>query len=135
MAYWLLTAALIVFGFIGGFTIGQPFLLLGVTMLVLGPFRGRPLVFWPPMLGVLAFVVAFMAIAPFSCTGTAVLDGSSLGGSGGSTVCTTLIGIRYESEGIVNPSLLPGVVTGVLAGLATALLTFVLLWRRSRVRG
>jgi hypothetical protein len=129
MAYWILTVALIAFGFIGSFSIGQPFLLLGMTMLVLGPVRRRPLVFWPPMLGVVAAVVVFMAIAPFSCSGT--LDGSGPGGAT-TTVCTSLIGIRYEMQGFDNPSLQPPILIGLGAGIVTALLTFALLWRRTR---
>jgi hypothetical protein len=129
MTYWIVAAALIVFGFITGFSTGQPFLLVGLVMLGLGPVRNRPIVFWPPLLGVIAFNVVYLAIAPFSCTAGFALD-SSGGGTATGTVCTSLLGLRYGGEGIVNPSLLPAVVVGLVAGLLVGLLTFAVLRRR-----
>jgi hypothetical protein len=129
MTYWIVAVALIVFGFITGFSIGQPFLLVGLVMLGLGPIRNRPLVFWPPLLGVIAFNVVYLAIAPFSCTSGSLLD-SNGGGTAIATVCTSLIGLRYGGEGIVNPSLLPAVVVALVAGVLAGLLTFALLRRR-----
>jgi hypothetical protein len=128
MAYWLLTAALIAFGIVTGFSIGQPILLVGLVMLVVGPWRRRPEVFWPPFLGVVAFDVAYLAIAPWTCTTTAVLGGTS------STVCTSLIGLRYGGEGVVNPSLLPAAAVGLVVGVSVALLSYVVLarWKRGR---
>lgn len=130
MIYWILTAALIVFGFITGFSIGQPFLLVGLAMVVLGPLRRRPLVFWPPMAGVIAAVVVFMTIAPFTCSASTVLDGTGLGGATTTTICTSLVGIRYEVEGLVNPSAQPAILIGLVAGVLTALATFAVLRRR-----
>jgi hypothetical protein len=133
MAYWILAVALIVFGFITGFSIGQPFLLVGLVMLGLGPVRNRPLVFWPPLLGVIAFNVVYVAIAPFSCTAGLLLDVSG-GGTPIATVCTSLIGLRYGGEGIVNPSLVPAIVVGLVAGVLVGLVTFAVM-RRRRARG
>ncbi len=127
--YWIASLALVVFGFLTGFSIGQPFLLVGLTMLVLGPLRGRPLVFWPPLLGVIAYNVVYWAIAPLTCTAASDLGGSA------STVCTSLIGLRYGGEGVVNPSLLPAMAAGLLAGVLTALLVFAVLFWRRRARG
>lgn len=129
MAYWIVAAALTVFGFITGFSIGQPFLLLGLVLFGLGPVRHRPLAFWPPVLGVIAFDVVYVAIAPFSCTAGFLLD-SNGGGTATATVCTSLIGLRYGGEGIENPSLLPAVAAALVAGVLVGLLTFVVL--RSR---
>jgi hypothetical protein len=128
MTYWILAVALIVFGFITGFSIGQPFLLVGLVMLGLGPVRNRPVVFWPPLLGVVAFNVVYWAIAPFSCSATTVLGSSE--GAATNTVCTSLIGLRYGGEGIVNPSLLPAIVVGLVAGVLVGLVTFAVLRRR-----
>ena len=58
MTYWIVAVALIVFGVVGGFSIGQPFLLIGLAMVLLGPFRSRRAVFSPLMSAVVAFVVA-----------------------------------------------------------------------------
>jgi hypothetical protein len=129
MTYWIVAVALIVFGFITGFSIGQPFLLVGLVMLGLGPVRNRPLAFWPPLLGVIAFNVVYWAIAPFSCTAGFGLD-SSGAGTATSTVCTSLLGLRYGGEGIVNPSLLPAIAVGLAAGVLVGVLTFVVLRRR-----
>jgi hypothetical protein len=128
MTYWIATVALIVFGFVTGFSIGQPFLLVGLVMLGLGPVRNRPLVFWPPLLGVVAFNAVYLAIAPFSCTAGSVLD--SGGAAATNTVCTSLLGLRYGGESIVNPSLLPAIVVGLVAGGLVGLLTFAVLRRR-----
>ena len=45
--YWIAAVTLVVLGFLGAFSIGGPFLMLGVAMLALGPFRHRPRIFWP----------------------------------------------------------------------------------------
>jgi hypothetical protein len=129
MTYWIVAVALIVFGFITGFSIGQPFLLVGLVMLGLGPVRNRPLVLWPPLLGVIAFNVVYWAIAPFSCTAGFGLD-SSGAGTATSTVCTSLLGLRYGGEDVVNPSLLPAIAAGLAAGLLVGLATFAALRRR-----
>lgn len=134
MTYWIVAVALIVFGFITGFSIGQPFLLVGLVMLGLGPVRNRPIVFWPPLLGVIAFNVVYWAIAPFSCTAGFLLD-SSGGGTATGTVCTSLLGLRYGGEGIVNPSLVPAIAVGLGAGVLVALLTSVVLRWQWRGRG
>jgi hypothetical protein len=129
MTYWIVAVALIVFGFITGFSIGQPFLVVGLVMLGLGPVRNRPLVFWPPLLGVIAFYVVYLAIAPFQCIASSGLDSNGIDQT--STVCTSLIGLRYGGGGIVNPSLAPAIAVGLVAGVLVGLLTFaVLRWKR-----
>jgi hypothetical protein len=127
MAYWIITVALIAFGFVAALSIGQPFLMLGLAMLVLSPFRTRPLVFWPPLLAVVAYNVAYFAVAPFSCTAT------SFNGAPSTTVCSSLIGIQYAGGANYNPSLIPAIVVGLSVAALTALVSFVLLRARSRV--
>jgi hypothetical protein len=129
MAYWILALVITVFGFISGFSIGLPVLLVGITMLALGPFRARPLVFWPVLLAVLAADATFMAIAPFQCIGTASLGEVSIPSD---TVCTSLIGLRYEGEGLFNPSLMPAVLVGLVVGILVGVVTFVVLSRRAQ---
>jgi hypothetical protein len=127
MAYWILAIAVTLFGIISGFTIGLPILVVGVTMLALGPLRGRPLVFWPPLNGVLAAVVTFMAIAPFSCSATLTTEGATPA----DTVCTSLIGLRYTARALENPSLMPALLVAVAVGVVVALATFAILSRRT----
>ncbi len=125
MAYWIASVALIVFGFLGSFSIGQPFLLVGLAMLVLGRVRNRPLLFWPPMLAVLAYDVVYWAVAPFSCTASETVGGTS------HTVCSSLIGIRFEGDGLYNPSLEPATIAAVLvAGLVLVVAFALLRWNR-----
>ncbi|MEO7666717.1 MAG: hypothetical protein ABIU97_06750 [Dehalococcoidia bacterium] len=88
LTYWITSLVLVVFGFLGSFSIGQPFLLIGLAMLVLGPIRKRPLVYWPPMLAVVAYNIVYWAVAPLSCTATAAVGGTS------HTVCSSLIGVH-----------------------------------------
>jgi hypothetical protein len=75
VAYWALSLVLIGFGFLASFSIGQPFLLIGLAMLLLGACRHRPLVFWPPMLAVIAYDIAYWAVAPLGCTWTTTSEG------------------------------------------------------------
>ena len=130
MTYWITAAALLLFGFITGFSIGQPFFAVGLAMMVLGPVRHRPRVFWPPMSGVVAFYIGYLAIAPFTCIATAPAGGVSV------TVCSSLLGIRYSGTGIYNPSLLPGQIAGlVLAGVTATVVAGILSWRGKAARG
>jgi hypothetical protein len=125
MAYWITSLALIGFGILGAASIGQPFFLVGLAMVLLGAFRGRPLIFWPPLLAVIAYNLAFLAVAPFYCTA------SSTVGRTATTVCSSLIGLRYTGEGIYNPSLMPAVWVGLtFAGLTAIAVLVFLLWKR-----
>lgn len=125
MAYWLTAIAMLVLGFLTGYSVGPFLLLIGVAMLILGPFRRRPLVFWPPMAGVFAFIVGFLAVAPFWCGANAVEPGGS-----STTVCSSLIGITYTGTGSYNPSLLPGVYAGLaFAAIAVSLAAGIMWWR------
>ncbi len=92
-----MSLGLVIFGLLTGFSIGQSFLLVGLTMLLLGAFRHRPLVFWPPMLAVIAYNITYWAIAPSGCTWTVATAGVER------TVCSNLLGLPYEGEGIYNP--------------------------------
>src|SRR5947208_3149953 len=126
MTYWIVCLALIIFGFLTGFSIGQPFLLVGLTLLVLRPFRKRPLIFIPTLAAVIAYNLGYWAVAPITCVAGSATSGAS------TTVCSSLIGLRYSGEGIYNPSLLPAVGVGLLAAGLTALVAVVLLRRKLR---
>jgi hypothetical protein len=71
MGYWIAALLLVAFGFITGFSIGPPFLLVGLAMLVLGPLRRWPRLYWPPLVGLLAFIVGVVLVVPMHCTATA----------------------------------------------------------------
>lgn len=107
MTYWILSLGLLSFGVIGLASIGRPFAIIGLAMLILGRLRKRPMLFWPPLAAVVAWNVGFLAIAPFSCTATATVGVGTTGTDEGMTVCTSLVGISYSGRGIYNPSLEP----------------------------
>jgi hypothetical protein len=121
--YWLAAVALVVFGVLGGFSIGGPFLMLGVAMLVVGPVRQRPIVFWPVIAGVVAFNVGYWALTPLGCTTTGL-------GEEASTVCTNFLGIRYAGGPDYNPSLVPARIAGLAAGISAAAISALIVWRR-----
>ena len=109
-----------------GFSIGQPFLLVGLTLLALRPFRKRPEIFIPTLAAVIAYNLGYWAVAPFTCVAGSATSSAS------TTVCSSLIGLRYSGEGIYNPSLLPALGVGLLAAGLTALVAVVLLRRKPR---
>jgi lysylphosphatidylglycerol synthetase-like protein (DUF2156 family) len=129
-AYWGVAVLLVGFGFLGLFSIGAPFLLTGVAMIVVSPWRTRREVLWPALVGVWAFVLGYVLVAPLVCTSTvmAVTAGSPVAVS--HTTCTNILGIDYSGTGIYNPSLVPAALAGVAAGAAGALATRFLLRRR-----
>jgi len=113
--YRVLVAVLIAFGFVGGFSIGIPFLLVGGTLGLIGPYRHRPDVFWPSLIAVLSLILGYVLIRCHS-TGT-------------TTVCSNIIGIDYSGSGTYNPSLLPALIAGLGAALTAGVLTRVALVR------
>ena len=129
-AYWAMTAALIAFGMIAIFSIGAPFLLLGVMLAVLSPWRGRRGVLWTGFGVVLGFVLGFVLVAPLSCRSSAFfgVDGSL---TREMVRCTNAIGIRYEGTGNYNPSLAPALITGIALATVVFVLALVLPRRKS----
>lgn len=118
--YWGGAVLLIAFGTLTGFSIGIPFLILGLSLVLLAPFRGRTEIFVPALLAVVAFFAGFILVAPLGCTATATVTESPGGNGGrsslGTTSCGNLLGIDYSGDGIYNPPLWPA----ALAGLAVA---------------
>lgn len=121
MWYWLAALSLVAFGLLGALSIGMPFLVVGLVLLVLGPVRRRPMIFWPVLLAVVGGLLAYLSLVPMFCTIT-----SELGASDGGTVCRNLIGQRFEGGEGFRPSFEPArhaaLVVGVVAGLGTVVL-------------
>jgi len=113
--YWVLVAVLVVFGLVTGFSIGLPFFLLGVILAALAPFRHRPAVFWPVVVGFIGLVGGYLLTAPLDCSSTATL--STSGTSTASTTCTSVLG-RYAGGPQYGPSWIPAVLVGLAAGAA-----------------
>jgi hypothetical protein len=120
MGYWLIALVLTAFGFVAGFSIGPPFFVVGVAMLVLGPMRARPRVFWPALVGVIAFVIGAVLVVPLYCVATSDVGGIS------TTVCSSIIGPTWSGSGLYNPppeafdlALRDAVTAGAIAAVAT----------------
>ena len=133
MSYWIAALLLVAFGFVTGFSIGPPFLLVGLALLVLGPVRRWPRLFWPPLVGVLAFILGVVLFVPLSCTATA--DAGQIS----KTVCTSILGPTWSGSGLYNPppeAFALALRVGLGAGVVAAIVTFVWLTvRRQRPRG
>jgi hypothetical protein len=129
-AYWGVAVLLIGFGFLGLFSIGAPFLLTGIAMIVVSPWRNRREVLWPTLVGVWFFVLGYLLVAPLGCTSTAiaVTPGSPVPVS--HTTCTNILGIDYSGTGTYDPSLVPALLVALGAGAAGALAMRLLLRRR-----
>lgn len=100
--YWALVAVLCLFGLFGIFSIGAPFLLLGLTLAVVAPWRRRPAVLWPAVGSVVAFMVGFILVTPLGCTTSASAESVAQ-----TTTCNNALGINYSGSGLYDPSLLP----------------------------
>ena len=108
--YWVAVGLLIAFGIVAIFSIGAPFLLLGVVLAVLAPWRRRLRVIAPAVAGVLGLTAGYVLIAPLRCTSISTDGGTDF------TTCSNLLGIDYSAAGSYNPSLLPALVVGLAAG-------------------
>ena len=135
MGYWVAAVGLVIFGFVTMFSIGRPFFLIGVALLVLGPLRSHRAAFWPPLAAVIAWNVGYLAVAPWSCTATQTV-GAAPGGTGESfTRCTSLTGIDYSGPGVYNPPLEPANQAALAsASIAVVLVLASIVWRRRSTR-
>jgi len=122
MGYWIGALLLIAFGFVTGFSIGPPFLIVGLAMLVLGPLRRWPRLFWPPLIGVVAFWTGYLLVVPLSCTGTS----TTAAGGVSHTVCSSILGPTWSGSGLYNPppeafalAFRAGLAAAVTAAIAT----------------
>jgi len=129
MGYWTTSLILVAFGIAGALSIGRPFFLVGVAMLVLGRVRHRPRIFWPPLLSLVAYNVVFWTISPLYCSA-----GSSPGGVS-TTTCSSLIGIPWPADagGVADPGAVFVIANGV--GVAVGIAVFVAVFVRLSQRG
>jgi hypothetical protein len=123
--YWTVTVLLVGFGYVGLFSVGAPFLLTGLAMLIIGRWRDRARVLWPALIGVWSFVLGYVLVAPLACTsagGAPSVRGAASPPAVGHTTCTNILGIDYSGGGGYNPSLFPALVAGLLAAAIGAVL-------------
>ncbi len=132
----MLTAALIVFGVFGFFSVGLPFLALGFTLAVLSGARRLPHVFWPPIVGVILFFVTYVLLAPLGCRTSATE--AEVVGPGNVEVTPTFNQQRITCDRLVlpdtvgteNPPLWPAALAAVAAAFGGANLARLAILRR-----
>ena len=109
---------ILITGFLSGFSIGAFILPIGVALVLLGPVRQRPRLFWPLLMGAIGFEVGYLLFVPLTCTATA-----SIPGGAGETVCTSILGPEYRASGVGSPptelARLAGLITAAGAAVAT----------------
>jgi hypothetical protein len=132
IAYVVLALALVAFGIAGLFSIGAPFLLTGLAMLLCFPWRHRPGVVWPAIAGVWGFTLGYVLVAPLGCTST------SFAALGAEPVPVTRVVTRcngvffdYVGGGAYRAPLLPATVVAAGAALITVVLVRALISRRA----
>jgi len=115
--YWALVIALVLFGMVAIFSIGAPFFLLGVTLAAVAPWRHRPTVLWPAIVGVLGFVAGFILTAPLACS-VMVVPAPNFHPA---QHCTTVLGMFHYNA--FSPSLVPPLAVGLATAALTAAIT------------
>ena len=136
VVYWMLAFVSIAFGVVAIFSIGLPFVVLGLLLVILGPFRTKRLVFWPALAGAILAIVGWMGTTPLSCKtsvgiqlllerGRDVAEGSTEG----RTTCDRLL--LPDAVGADEPSAWPSIATGLALGLVGATVTRTVLRRRT----
>ena len=127
--YWLVAVACILFGLVALPSIGGPFLLVGVTLLALGPVRHRSEIFRPVVAGVLFFILAYVLVAPGGCTNVITLKSVRREGAyraapaePPTTECGSLIGLDYSGASTYEPPLWPAFLAASAAGVISATL-------------
>jgi hypothetical protein len=122
VAYLALAVVLCVFGFLGLLSIGAPFLLTGIVMLVFFPWRLRRDLLWPALSSIWAFAVTYVILVP-SCSSAlhAVPGGASPPVVGGVSSCSVL-GIDFTRGANYRAPLMPAFVVGIVVGIVVAFL-------------
>ncbi len=129
IVYWIVAIALTAFGFLALLSMGAPFLLLGLTLMVMYPFRRRPRLFWPVVVGAITLSAVFFLAEPFGCEREGISTSEGVEEQRGT--CSSIIGIDYEGVGDWDPSPVPAALAGVVAGGVAAAITWVVVARRS----
>ena len=112
---------LIVFGYLGLFSIGFPFLLTGVLMLAGIAFRRRAEVMVPVLLWPWAFTLVYVLVAPLGCTQVATPQVPGGGGIEGPTRCNGLF-FSYVGDASYSPPIWPALLVGVVLATGAVLL-------------
>ncbi|MBA3877165.1 MAG: hypothetical protein C0498_09555 [Anaerolinea sp.] len=129
MAYWILALLVTAFGFVTGFSIGQPIFLLGLALLVLGRWRRNARIFWPGLLAVVGFDLGFVLTAPWICTATSFDLGPSV------VECWGALGSTRLPDGVMNPPREPAIRAAIASAFVIGAGTAVIQALRARSGG
>jgi hypothetical protein len=112
------------------FSIGIPFVLSGLVMLLLLPWRRRRDVLWPSLAGVWGLTLGYILAAPLSCTASVAPAGEVVHPGDPVTTCNGLF-VDYVGGRSYNPPLLPALLVGVVLAVAAGLSVRALLTRQA----
>ena len=112
-AYVVLAIALVAFGMLAVFSIGMPFLLTGLAMIVLFPWRYRRDVLWPTLAAIWGLVIGYLVVAPWGCT-------AEVGSGAAATTTCDGVFIDYSGGASYDAPLLPALVVGLVVGALSA---------------
>jgi hypothetical protein len=107
--YYAAAIGCLAFGVIGLASIGYPFVFAGIALLVVGPVRRRDVV-WPPLVAIAAATLAFVLLAPTTCTA-----------SGGDGSCRNPLGFDLPGREITAIVIAIGLALAVGVALHLAL--------------
>jgi hypothetical protein len=132
VAYWTLVAMLLAFGMLAIFSIGAPFLLLGLTLAVVAPWRHRPTMLWPAVAAWIGFVLGLLLALPWSCSSTIrpVLVGAPQQPGAARGSCSTALGLFHY--GTASPSPVPALITALALAVLAAATAHRILARRPK---
>jgi hypothetical protein len=135
LAYATLAVVLIIFGFAGLLSIGAPFLLTGIVMLVCFPWRSRREVLWPAISGVWGLTLGYVLLAPIGCSTRRTSAGLTIGfvSTAATTTCKGVF-FDYSGGASYHPPLLPALLVGVLVGAVAIIAVRALLSRMARAK-
>ncbi len=128
--YATVAVGLVLFGIVGLFSIGAPFLLTGLAMLLCFPWRRRREVLWSALAGVWGLTIGYILVAPLGCTSSASRAAGGVLSEGGTT-CNGLL-LDYSGGPSYNAPLLPALLVGLASAAASALLVRMFVTRRRR---
>jgi hypothetical protein len=120
LAYAFLAVVLIIFGYAGLFSVGAPFLLTGLVMLICFPWRRRRGILWPAIAAVWGFTLGYVLIAPLGCSQTGGVPLIQAASAAARTTCNGAF-FDYSGGASFNPPLLPAVLVGIAVAGGTAL--------------
>jgi len=129
-AYIAVAIVLVVFGLLALFSIGFPFLLTGLVMLAVTPYRHRPDILVPTLVWPWAFTLGYVLVAPLGCRTLSMVEvRDGVGTLGGSTTCHALF-FSYAGGASYSPPIWPAILLGATFATALTFLVRIAIVRR-----